>query len=99
MAEGLKLVIDALDLGWTIRTLVFAKSALGNAAVEKVAARTVALGGDVLEVSEKILAAITRRDCRNPRERSRRARAKATGLRPKVPEGMMWVSAAGNSRA
>ncbi|MBL8580958.1 MAG: RNA methyltransferase [Rhizobiaceae bacterium] len=62
LAEGLKLVIDALDLGWTIRTLVFAKSALGNAAVEKVAARTVALGGDVLEVSEKILAAITRRD-------------------------------------
>jgi TrmH family RNA methyltransferase len=62
IAEGLKLVIDALDLGWRIRTLVFAKSALGNAAVEKVAARTIAAGGDVLEVSEKILAAITRRD-------------------------------------
>jgi TrmH family RNA methyltransferase len=62
MAEGLKLVIDALDLGWRVKTLVFAKSALGNPAVEKVAARTVAAGGDVLEVSEKILAAITRRD-------------------------------------
>ncbi|AWC20780.1 RNA methyltransferase [Aminobacter sp. P9b] len=62
MAEGLKLVIDALDLGWTIKTLIFAKSALGNQAVEKVAARTVALGGDVLEVSEKVLTAITRRD-------------------------------------
>lgn len=62
IAEGLKLVIDALDLGWTIKTLIFAKSALGNAAVEKVAARTVALGGDVLEVSEKVLTAITRRD-------------------------------------
>ncbi|MGB3391240.1 MAG: RNA methyltransferase [Pseudaminobacter sp.] len=62
MAEGLKLVIDALDLGWSIRTLVFAKSALGNPAVEKVAARTVAAGGMVLEVSEKVLAAITRRD-------------------------------------
>lgn len=62
MAEGLKLVIDALDLGWTIKTLIFAKSALGNAAVEKVAARTVAAGGDVLEVSEKVLTAITRRD-------------------------------------
>ena len=33
MAEGLKLVIDALDLGWTIRTLVFAKSQKGNAAM------------------------------------------------------------------
>jgi len=62
MAEGLKLVIDALDLGWTIRTLVFAKSGLGNAQVEKAAARTVAAGGTVLEVPEKVLAAITRRD-------------------------------------
>ncbi|TGQ96114.1 RNA methyltransferase, partial [Mesorhizobium sp. M4B.F.Ca.ET.203.01.1.1] len=37
MAEGLKLVIDALDLGWSIKTLVFAKAGRGNAAVEKVA--------------------------------------------------------------
>ena len=58
MAEGLKLVIDALDLGWSIRTLVFAKAGRGNAAVEKVAARTVAAGGTVLEVSEKVLAAM-----------------------------------------
>ncbi|WP_027037719.1 TrmH family RNA methyltransferase [Mesorhizobium ciceri] len=62
MAEGLKLVIDALDLGWQIRTLVFSKAGRGNAAVEKVAARTVAAGGMVLEVSEKVLVAITRRD-------------------------------------
>ena len=62
ITEGLKLVIDALDLGWTIKTLIFAKSSLGNAAFEKVAARTVASGGDVLEVSKKIQTAITRRD-------------------------------------
>lgn len=62
LAEGLKLVIDALDLGWTIRTLVFSKSGLGNPAVEKVAARTVAAGGLVLEVSDKVIAAITRRE-------------------------------------
>jgi TrmH family RNA methyltransferase len=62
LAEGLKLVIDALDLGWSIKTLVFAKSAIGNPLVEKVAARTVAAGGLVLEVSEKVLTAITRRD-------------------------------------
>lgn len=62
IAEGLKLVIDALDQGWTIRTLVFAKAGLGNTAVERVAARTVAAGGTVLEVSEKVLGAITRRD-------------------------------------
>ena len=62
IAEGLKLVIDAIDLGWSIRTLVFAKSARGNPTVEKAAARTVATGGTVLEVSEKVLTAITRRD-------------------------------------
>jgi TrmH family RNA methyltransferase len=62
MAEGLKLVIDALEAGWQIRTLVFAKAGKGNPAVEKAAARTVAAGGLVLEVSEKVLSAITRRD-------------------------------------
>ena len=62
LAEGLKLVLDALDQGWTIRTLIFAKAQKRNAAVEKIAARTVASGGLVLEVSEKVLAAITRRD-------------------------------------
>jgi len=62
IAEGLKLVIDALDQGWSIRTLVFAKAGLGNPAVEKAAARTVAAGGIVLEVTEKVLGAITRRD-------------------------------------
>ena len=62
MAEGLKLVIEALDLGWEIRTLVISKSQKANAAVGKVAARTVASGGLVLEVSEKVLTGITRRD-------------------------------------
>ena len=62
MAEGLKLVIDALDLGWTIKTLIFSKSQRGNQTVEKVAARSVASGALVLEVSEKVLGAITRRD-------------------------------------
>jgi hypothetical protein len=62
MAEGLKLVIDALDAGWTIRTLVFAKNAKENPAVRRAAARTVASGGLVLEASEKVLSGITRRD-------------------------------------
>ena len=62
MAEGLKLVIDALDLGWTVTTLVYAKNAKDKPLVAKVAARAVAAGGLVLEVSEKVLSAITRRD-------------------------------------
>ncbi|WOS63136.1 TrmH family RNA methyltransferase [Sinorhizobium fredii] len=62
MAEGLKLVIDALDLGWKIKTLVYAKAAKGKPQVEQVAARAVARGGLVLEVSEKVISTITRRD-------------------------------------
>jgi TrmH family RNA methyltransferase len=62
MAEGLKLVIDALELGWEIRTLVYAKAAKSKPLVEQVAAKTVASGGLVLEVSEKVLSSITRRD-------------------------------------
>ncbi len=62
LAEGLKLVIDALDQGWTIHTLVFGKAALGNALVERTAARAVAAGATVIEASAKVLEAITRRD-------------------------------------
>ncbi len=91
MAEGLKLVIDALDLGWAIRTLVFAKSQRGNAAVEKAAARTVAAGGLVLEVPEKVLVAITRRD--NPQAVLGVFSQRWTALgdiRPK--DGDVWVA-------
>ena len=62
LAEGLKLVIDALELGWTIRTLIYAKAAKGKPLVEQVASRAVAHGGLVLEVSEKVLSSVTRRD-------------------------------------
>jgi TrmH family RNA methyltransferase len=62
LAEGLKLVIDAVDLGWTLRTLIYAKAQRGKPQVEKIAALTVARGGLVLEVTEKVLTAITRRD-------------------------------------
>lgn len=62
LAEGQKLVIDALDLGWTVKTLIYAKNARDHAGVADLAAKVIARGGDVLEVSEKVLGAITRRD-------------------------------------
>jgi TrmH family RNA methyltransferase len=62
IAEGLKLVIDALETGWKIDTLIYAISAKGKPLVDKVAARVVASGGLVLEVTEKVLSAITHRD-------------------------------------
>ena len=62
MAEGLKLVIDALDLGWKIRTLLFSKAGLGNPLIEKTAARTKAAGGLIIEANEKVMESVTRRD-------------------------------------
>jgi len=62
LAEGLKLIIDAFELGWKIDTLIYAKSVKDKAHVVEIATKTVARGGQVLEVSEKVLTAITRRD-------------------------------------
>ena len=62
LAEGMKLVIDAIENGWTIRTLIYAKAGKGQDNVETLAARCLALGADVLIVSEKVLGAIARRD-------------------------------------
>jgi len=91
MAEGLKLVIDALELGWSIKALVFAKSAKSNPAVEKAAARTVAAGGLVLEVSEKVLGAITRRD--NPQMVVGVFRQRYLTLKDIRPQGAdVWVA-------
>ncbi len=66
MIEGLELIEDALSLGWSIKTLVVAKSAKGKVNYEQVAARCFARGGLVLEVPEKIMGSITRRDNPQP---------------------------------
>src|SRR5690606_637576 len=45
MAEGLKLVIDALELGFEIKTLVYAKNVKDKPQVEQVAKKTFVRGG------------------------------------------------------
>lgn len=91
MAEGLKLVIDALDTGWHIDTLIYAVAAKGKPLVDKVAARTVAAGGLVLEVTEKVLSSITRRD--NPQSVVGIFRARWTPLAEIHPKtGETWVA-------
>lgn len=62
IAEGLKLVIDAIDSGWEIEILIYAKAAAQKEIVQKTAAKVVANSGLVLEVTEKVLTSITRRD-------------------------------------
>ncbi len=91
LAEGLKLVIDALDRGWAIRTLVYAKAGKGKPLVEKVAARTVAAGGLVLEVSEKVMSSITRRD--NPQMVAAVFEQRWTPLKDIQPKGSeTWIA-------
>ena len=91
LAEGLKLVIDALDRGWTIRTLVYAKAGKGKPLVEKVAARTVAAGGLVLEVSEKVMSSITRRE--NPQMVAAVFEQRWTALKDIQPKGTeTWIA-------
>ena len=62
MVEGLKLVASADEADWPLRIFVFAKRMMENELVQKIAARTKARGGMVLEVSEAVLGKIARRD-------------------------------------
>jgi RNA methyltransferase, TrmH family len=62
VGEGLKLVTDALDGGWQVHVLVYPKSASGEPHLQTVAARARARGALILEVSQKVLEAISRRD-------------------------------------
>ena len=62
IAEGLKLVIDAIDSGWEIEILIYAKAAAQKEIVQKTAAKVGANSGLILEVTEKVLTSITRRD-------------------------------------
>ncbi len=62
LAEGLKLVTDALEEGWPIRTLVHASRVKSQPLVMKAVAAAKAAGALVLETSDEVLTKICRRD-------------------------------------
>ncbi|MCV6546531.1 MAG: RNA methyltransferase [Cohaesibacter sp.] len=62
MAEGLQLVAFAVEAGWEVETLVYAKTIKTQPLVEKVAAKVYARGGLILEVSKQVLSKLTHRD-------------------------------------
>ena len=62
IAEGQKLVRDAVDGGWPIHMLAYSASLADDASVGGLAAETKAAGGAVLEVSAQVLEKITRRE-------------------------------------
>jgi RNA methyltransferase, TrmH family len=62
LAEGAKLAIDALDAGWAVETLFVARNMMDEPHIEKLAIRAVNSGANLLKVSDKAIANITRRD-------------------------------------
>ena len=62
LAEGLKLVADAVEAGWTLRTLVHASAAAHQPLVRRLAETAHAKGGSVIAVSEAVLEKVSRRD-------------------------------------
>ncbi len=62
VAEGQKLVTDAIDDGWPMRTLVHGDAIADDAQAMNVAARARARGAAILQVSDRVLAAVCRRD-------------------------------------
>jgi len=91
LAEGMKLIIDAMNAGWRLKTLIHAASAKGNEAVTALATRAVAAGADVLIVPERLLGQITRRD--NPQMVvgvMQRRFADAASIRPGADD--LWIA-------
>ena len=80
LAEGLKIVTEAVDLGHTPRFLLHGSSGGGveHPVLKRVAAATLAGGGEVLEVSREVLEKIARRD--NPQA--------VLGVFPKLQRGI-----------
>jgi TrmH family RNA methyltransferase len=62
IGEGLKLVTDALDGGWPVHVMAYSKRMAHEPHLQAAAARARARGALILEVSEKVLGAISRRD-------------------------------------
>ncbi len=62
VAEGQKLVRDAVEGGWPVEILAYAATNAGEPAIGALAASTEASGGSVLEVSTQVLEKITRRE-------------------------------------
>jgi TrmH family RNA methyltransferase len=62
LAEGLKLVGEAFDIGHIPRTLLYGPEARALPLLERIAQATTAGGGDVIEVSRDILEKVSRRD-------------------------------------
>ena len=62
LAEGLKIVAEAVELGRAPRTLMFAHEAADHPVLRRCVQATEAAGGEVIEVTREILEKVSRRD-------------------------------------
>lgn len=62
LAEGLKIVLEALDQGFVPKTLMFGKDAAQHPLLQRAARDTAAARGQVVEVTRDILEKVSRRD-------------------------------------
>ena len=62
LAEGLKIIVDALDQGITPQILVYGKDADRHPLLDRAIAETLSAQGEVLEVTREILEKISRKD-------------------------------------
>ncbi len=89
VAEGLRHVMEAIEAGWPVETLVYQAEVAGRPKVAQAIRATRAAGGLCLEVSEAVLAKMTRRD--NPQAvvavLAQRWQALET-----LPPGRLWIA-------
>ena len=62
VAEGLKIVTEAVELGHAPRILMYGKEAEGHPLLKRAIQATLAARGEVIEVTQDILAKVSRRD-------------------------------------
>jgi len=62
IAEGLKLVADAVETGWEVATLVYGARAAEQPLLQRLAATLHARGASVIEANDAVLAKISRRE-------------------------------------
>ena len=94
LAEGLKLVADAIDENWPIRTLVHSVKVRGQPMVARIAEAARARGALVMEVSDDVLVKISRRD--NPQMVVAAFEQRLLGLDDADPKrSTVWVALEG----
>ena len=89
LAEGMRVVLEAVALGWAPRHLVFLAGKEGDAAMQKLIAHTEAAGGACFAVSRAVLAKISRKD--NPQSVVASFAESWVDLPEIVQQGGVWV--------